>query len=493
MTKRTYKNIKIGDKFERWTVIGDYIISDSGKKKWKCQCECGTVSYIDDYALKSGSSKSCGCYKRDMPIKSHQTSLKQTFGDWCLKNNRHDLLERFDYELNDFTPWDIGVCTHKKIWFKCIKHKEHSPELRTIQGLSKDVTSVPCSQCNSFGQWCIDHDRNDILARWDYDLNKIDPFHVSYGSGSKYWFKCPLNKHESEKQNVKSLVSGAIKDFYCKRCNSFAQWGIDMYGDDFLEKYWDFEKNNVDPWKIAKAANKYIYIKCNEKSYHGTYKIMANHFYSGKRCPYCAHTTGKVHKFDSLGYLYPKVIDIWSKRNKYSPYELSCSNNRKIWLKCPNGIHKDYSVSVVDAVKNNFLCPDCSMELSCSKLENEVTKYILEKYPQYTLLHEGRCTLTLKNPKTGRIMPFDNEIKELRLIIEVMGEQHYKPNQFIKFYADRHNMSLNKAFKEQQWRDKFKKQKALEYGYYYLDIPYYDLKGAKYKHKIDSKINEILN
>ena len=126
-------------------------------------------------------------------------------------------------------------------------------------------------------------------------------------------------------------------------------------------------------------------------------------------------------------------------------------------------------------------------------LENEVSNYILEKYPQYTLLHESRCTLKLSNPKNGHILPFDNEIKELKLLIEVMGEQHYIPNQFIRFYADRNNISVDEAFKEQQWRDNFKKQKALEYGYHYLDIPYYDLKGAKYKEKIDLKIKEILN
>lgn len=493
MPKRVYDDIKIGDKFGRWTVIGDFIMSDTGKKKWKCECECGTVSFIDDHALKSGTSKSCGCYKDDLPMKVHQTSLKQTFGEWCEKNDRADLLERFDYELNDFTPWEIGVNTHKKIWFKCIEHKDHKPELRTIQGLAKGVTRVPCSQCNSFGQWCLDHNRRDILDRWDYDLNKKDPFEVSYSSGTKFWFKCPAKRHESEQQNIGSLVSGAINDFYCKKCNSFAQWGIDTYGEDFLEKYWDYDLNEYDPWKIAKAANKYIYVKCQEKDYHGSYRIAANHFYCGKRCPYCAHTTGKVHYLDSLGHNYPDVIAIWSDKNKKSPFELSCGNDQTIWIKCRDGIHKDYKASLRDAVKNNFICPDCALSINGSMLENEVSNYILEKYPQYTLLHESRCTLKLSNPKNGHILPFDNEIKELKLLIEVMGEQHYIPNQFIRFYADRNNISVDEAFKEQQWRDNFKKQKALEYGYHYLDIPYYDLKGAKYKEKIDLKIKEILN
>ena len=42
--------------------------------------------------------------------------------------------------------------------------------------------------------------------------------------------------------------------------------------------------------------------------------LKCNMFVRGDRCPYC-HSL-KVHKFDSLGYLYPQVFDIWSDKNE---------------------------------------------------------------------------------------------------------------------------------------------------------------------------------
>lgn len=46
-------------RFGLWTVL-EY---DSNVKKWKCKCDCGNVSYVPTYNLKSGKSKSCGCQR----------------------------------------------------------------------------------------------------------------------------------------------------------------------------------------------------------------------------------------------------------------------------------------------------------------------------------------------------------------------------------------------------------------------------------------------
>lgn len=43
-----------------------------GHSKWKCQCECGTISVIDSYSLRSGNSHSCGCYQKEVASKTHK-------------------------------------------------------------------------------------------------------------------------------------------------------------------------------------------------------------------------------------------------------------------------------------------------------------------------------------------------------------------------------------------------------------------------------------
>lgn len=57
-----------GQKFGRWTVIG-YV----GKSRWLCRCDCGTVKIVRATHMKSGHSKSCGCYEHEQLIRRNTT------------------------------------------------------------------------------------------------------------------------------------------------------------------------------------------------------------------------------------------------------------------------------------------------------------------------------------------------------------------------------------------------------------------------------------
>jgi len=155
----------------------------------------------------------------------------------------------------------------------------------------------------SFEQWCIENNYQDVLDRWDYELNDKKPNEICYSTSNKYYFKCPKGIHESELKNIGNFTNGHEGTVDCKQCNSFAQWGIDNLGENFLEKYWDYNKNTVSPWEISKSCSKKIYIKCQEKGYHGSYLTNCAKFSNGHRCSYCNNKRGKIHPLDSLGKL----------------------------------------------------------------------------------------------------------------------------------------------------------------------------------------------
>lgn len=344
----------------------------------------------------------------------------------------------------------------------------------------------------SFEQWCIENNKQDSLNRWDYELNGCKPSEITYGSKKNYWFKCLNKKHKSELKQINNFTKGQEGSISCNQCNSFAQWGIDNICADFLNKYWDWKKNTVDPWEISKGTDrKKIWIKCQEKDYHGSYNISCRDFIKGYRCFYC-NIHSKVHSLDSLGALYPEVLEIWSNKNKKSPYEYSSMSHQNVWWKCENNKHEDYYRNICDSNNYDFRCPECSRERNESFLQEKVRLYLNEL--DYTVLHEHNCTLKCINPKTKHLLPYDNEIEELKLLIEVHGQQHYNIGNFHKIQAKERKTSPEYEFHMLKVRDRYKRIFAKKQGYFYLEIPYWrDDDKESWKKMIDDKISEIIN
>ncbi|MCI7208482.1 MAG: zinc-ribbon domain-containing protein [Clostridium sp.] len=281
--------------------------------------------------------------------------------------------------------------------------------------------------------------------------------------------------------------------------NSFAQYLIEEYGDNALELYWDYDKNTVDPWSINKGSQKKIWIKCQEKDYHGSYEISCNNFVNGYRCPYCRNY--KVHPNDSLGQY---IIDnygeeflwkIWSNKNEISPFEVAPHSNKKYWWNCPEDKHEPFERSCDKSVMSEFRCPECIEERKESLIEEKTRLYLEEL--GYTVLTEHNCSIKPINPKTGHYLPFDNEVileNGKHLIIEVHGGQHYN----VKYYKTKCKLSKEDAEKSLHQRklyDRYKRIKCIQSGYEYLELPYtaFDKGSKKYKKIIDNKIKEILN
>jgi len=54
----------------------------------------------------------------------------------------------------------------------------------------------------------LDNNEEETLSLWDYDLNKLNPNEIFYGTIKKYYFKCPRNIHKSELKKINSFTSG---------------------------------------------------------------------------------------------------------------------------------------------------------------------------------------------------------------------------------------------------------------------------------------------
>lgn len=348
-----YDDIKIGDKFGRLEVIKFAGRKGKNNKKyWTCKCSCKNNS-IKDYCDSNLKNGNVQSCGCLVAENNKKRGIENqlSFYDWCIDNNFYNLLKRWDYDKNIISPKEIGFCVRKKIWLKCPR------------GIHESESYYPCDQ----------------------------------------------NRFYHEDPKLKQM------GYMCSKCKSFAQWGIDNLKDDFLEKYWDYNKNTVDPYIIPAHWNEKVYIKCQND--HDSYFVQCNNFTYGNRCP------------------------------------------------------------------------QCKQEAMTSKLQEKVNIYLQTKYN--TILHEYGCSIIATNIKTGRKLPFDNEIKDIKLIIEVMGIQHYEITGYVKLSAKRSHVTPEDELYEMQWRDDFKKKYALKQGYEYLAIPYWYEKNDEYINIIDNKIKEI--
>lgn len=259
----------------------------------------------------------------------------------------------------------------------------------------------------------------------------------------------------------------------CTKCcqkyeNSFAYYIEKALGEP-LDKYWDFGKNTVNPYHMWKNSTDKVYIKCQDKDYHGCYETSCNRFVSGCRCGYC--NSKKVHPLDSFGYKHFDKVMSWHPDNKISPFRISRSSGKKFKFICPDCGYVWYMT--LANISNGQWCPQCAS----SKGEKRITEWLrlnnIEFVPQKEF--EGLVGLGSKNLSYDFFLPNHN------LLIEYQGEQHekYTPG----LHASKED------FNKQKEHDRRKKEYSEENNINLLEIWYWDSDNiAEILHKIINNI-----
>lgn len=425
--------------------------------------------------------------------------MKMSFYDWCIQNNRYDLLDRWDYDTNVDIPQNIAYSSPDLYYFKCPKDLHTSTGYRLSNITKYTYSLVTCKGCNSFAQYGVDNVGIDFLDKyWDYEKNNgIDPWSISSRTNSvDIYIKCQDVDYHGSYRTSPSRFKQGCRCPYCSHNlthprDSFGQWAIDNIDKDFLTKYWG-EQNKVNPFEIGQYSNKYIYIKCQEHQHHGEYRLFAYDFRTDVRCPYC--TGRKTLKEDSVGVKYPNLQQLISDKSKIDIYSTSVGSNKDIWLKCHNHIHKDYKTKVYRAVGRNFECPKCHQEQDKSYLHKKVEQYLNDNY-KYHINTEYDCSLVTINPLTGYILPYDIEVvidQGVNLFIEIQGKQHFEICLLTKEDAKERGITPSEALANLQYRDMVKMENVLNHNHYYLAIPYTAESNDEYKTLIDNTIHKIL-
>lgn len=255
----------------------------------------------------------------------------------------------------------------------------------------------------------------------------------------------------------------------CTECcgiyeNSLAHH-VEVELKESLEKYWDFEKNKVNPYHICKGSTDLkIWIKCQnedinsinglkKKDYHGSYEVSCSNFVKGARCGYCnPKKADGSHPYDSFGYYNFDKIMNWHPDNNISPFRIAPNTTKKYKFTCLECGHVNIRKIVNVNIKDN-VCVLCGK----SKGEKRIKTWL--DYNNMDYVCDEPYFDDLIGIGGGVLRP-DFILPKEKIWIEYDGEFHYKD-----IYKDGYH-------EKQLINDKRKNKYAKINGWNLIRIPY---------------------
>jgi len=133
--------VNIGDRFNRWTVIsGTYKLDCYWKATVKC--DCGVVKEVQLNSLKSGGSKSCGCYLGDVSIGDRFNRWTIISKSWTDKSSGRMVTAKCD----------CGAVKHIRL--RSVKNStSKSCGCFTVEQIKKSMTTHGQRKTKTYGIW----------------------------------------------------------------------------------------------------------------------------------------------------------------------------------------------------------------------------------------------------------------------------------------------------------------------------------------------------
>lgn len=172
------KTLEIGAKYNKLTVLGDYSTGRSNVK-----CDCGVIKDVDNWNLKSGKTKSCGCiiseklkeYRKKNP--GAQTGENHPSWKGGISGERNRFMA-----TNEYKEWRTEVFRRDR--YKCICCGANSNTLEAHHILSYASNEDMRTDISNGVTMCRKHhsEFHSIYGRASIGKEEIDEFIMGFKS-----------------------------------------------------------------------------------------------------------------------------------------------------------------------------------------------------------------------------------------------------------------------------------------------------------------------
>lgn len=161
------KKTLIPDKrFGRLSIVAEVGRTKSGDSRWLCECDCGKSCIVVGSNLRSGHTRSCGCYNSELITKrntKHGSRKTKLYGVWngiksrCYRPNVNG--------YSNYGMRGISMCAEWKDSFEAFEKWAFSSGYE--EGLSIDRIDVNGNYCPENCRWAtsemqVNNKRNSI-------------------------------------------------------------------------------------------------------------------------------------------------------------------------------------------------------------------------------------------------------------------------------------------------------------------------------------------
>lgn len=217
----------------------------------------------------------------------NQYNNVKSFYEWCLENNRMDLNNRFDIELNGCTTKDVGYKSNLKWWFKCPRGLHESEQYTMCFVTKSSDRRLDCKKCRSVAQVVIDKfGENYLWSHWHPD-NALNPWNVPAGS-SRGNIKIKIQCTEKDYHVYDQVPASFVHGIGCPFCINRKVHPLDSFGAIFpkmIERWSD--KNIKTPYEYSPHSGEKVWFKCPNNKHEDYLQKISNAVIYGFTCREC--------------------------------------------------------------------------------------------------------------------------------------------------------------------------------------------------------------
>jgi len=205
--------------------------------------------------------------------------------DNCLETLNPELAKEWNYEKNkNLTPKMVGICSGKKVWWKCKKGHEWNA---LISSRNLGVNCPFCSNKKVCKDNCLATLNPELAKEWNYEKNKsLTPKMFGICSGKKVWWICEKG-HEWECSIIYKNKGSCP---YCSNRKLCKDNCLATLNPE-LSKEWNYEKNgDLTPYDVFLNSTKKVWWIC-EKGHEWISDV--HHRNNKNGCPKCAKRISK--------------------------------------------------------------------------------------------------------------------------------------------------------------------------------------------------------